>query len=131
VKKERCVPVEASKTRDGEPLDLKRWVNTVRSDVPAITHVDGSARVQTVDRETNPRMHSLLSAFKALTGFSILVNTSFNVRNEPIVCTPEDAYRCFMRTGIDILVLDDFVLEKSAQPAWKESARWQEEFGLD
>jgi carbamoyltransferase len=131
VKEERCVHAAPPRARDGEPLDLKQWVNTVRSDVPAITHVDGSARVQTVDRERNPRMHALLSAFKDVTGYGILVNTSFNVRSEPIVCTPEDAYRCFMRTGIDVLVLDDFVLEKPAQPAWNESTRWQEEFGLD
>jgi carbamoyltransferase len=131
VKEERCVHAPPPPARDGEPLDLKQWVNTVRSDVPAITHVDGSARVQTVDRERNPKMHALLSAFKDVTGFGILVNTSFNVRSEPIVCTPEDAYRCFMRTGIDVLVLDDFVLEKPAQPAWNESTRWQEEFGLD
>ena len=84
-------------------------------DVPAITHVDDSARVQTVDRETNPRFHRLISEFKALTGCSMLVNTSFNVRDEPIVCTPGDAYRCFMATEMDILVLGNLLLRKEEQ----------------
>ncbi len=106
-------------------------MNTQRSDVPAITHVDYSARIQTVDVERNPRLHALLRAFKAETGYGILVNTSFNVRSEPIVCTPEDAYRCFMRTGIDVLVLENFVLDKKKQPEWKEAENWQEQFGLD
>ena len=106
-------------------------MNTPRSDVPAVTHVDFSARIQTVDQERNPRLYGLLQAFKKETGYGILVNTSFNVRSEPIVCTPEDAYRCFMRTGIDILVLDNFVLQKKEQPEWKESTNWQEQFGLD
>ena len=106
-------------------------MNTPRSDVPAITHVDYSARIQTVDEERNPRLHALLRAFKEVTGYGILVNTSFNVRSEPIVCTPEDAYRCFMRTGIDVLVLDNLVLDKKKQPEWKESTNWQEQFGLD
>ncbi|HEY3821750.1 MAG TPA: carbamoyltransferase [Polyangiaceae bacterium] len=133
VRKERCLPPPETKveTKDGEPLDLKEWVNTPRSDVPAVTHVDYSARIQTVDDERNPRLHALLRAFKKETGYGILVNTSFNVRSEPIVCTPEDAYRCFMRTGIDILVLDNFVLMKKDQPEWKESTNWQEQFGLD
>jgi carbamoyltransferase len=112
-------------------VSLKDWVNKPRSDVPAVTHVDYSARIQTVDEERNPRLHALLREFKRVTGYGILVNTSFNVRSEPIVCTPEDAYRCFMRTGIDILVLDNFVLDKTAQPEWVEDANWQAEFGLD
>ncbi len=131
VRKERCLPPPRTTAEDGQPLDLKDWVNTPRSDVPAITHVDFSARIQTVDRERNPRLYGLLQAFKKETGYGILVNTSFNVRSEPIVCTPEDAYRCFMRTGIDILVLDNFVLQKKEQPEWKESTNWQEQFGLD
>jgi carbamoyltransferase len=131
VKKERCKPRSGGEDKGGEVIDLKEWVNTPRSDVPAITHVDFSARIQTVDRERNPRLHALLTAFKAETGYGILVNTSFNVRSEPIVCTPEDAYRCFMRTGIDILVLDNLVLHKPEQPAWKEDQNWQEQFGLD
>src|SRR5229473_2440617 len=92
-------------------------LNVVRSQIPAVTHVDYSARVQTVDRRTNPRYHGLLSAFKARTGYGVLVNTSFNVRGEPIVCTPEDAFRCFMGTQIDLLVCGNALLEKSAQDA--------------
>lgn len=90
-------------------------LNVVRSDVPAITHVDNSARVQTVHRETNPRFHRLLTNFKLETGHGILVNTSFNVRDEPIVCSPEDAYKCFMSTEMDVLVLGNFVLLKESQ----------------
>ncbi len=90
-------------------------LNVMRSDIPAVTHVDYSARIQTVDRETKPRYHALLSAFKVRTGCGVLVNTSFNVRGEPIVCTPEDAFRCFMGTDIDILVCGNAFLEKSAQ----------------
>src|SRR5438132_2738565 len=92
-------------------------LNVVRSQIPAVTHVDYSARVQTVDRRTNPRYHGLLSAFKARTGCGVLVNTSFNVRGEPIVCTPEDAFRCLMGTQIDLLVCGNALLEKSAQDA--------------
>jgi len=93
-------------------LDLLR---IARSSIPAVTHVDYSARIQSVDRETNPRYHRLLRAFEALTGCPVLVNTSFNVRGEPIVCTPEDAYRCFMRTAMDVLVMENCVLDKAAQ----------------
>ena len=110
---------------------MVEWVNTPRSDVPAVTHVDYSARIQTVDRERHPAIHGILQEFKRLTGYGMLVNTSFNVRSEPIVCTPDDAYRCFMRTGIDVLVLEDCVLEKSEQPAWTEQGDWRKEFGLD
>jgi len=98
---------------------------------PAVTHVDYSARIQTVDHLRNPRLHGLLTEFKKRTGSSVLVNTSFNVRSEPIVCTPKDAYCCFMRTGIDVLALGNFILEKKDQPAWIESENWQQEFGLD
>ena len=80
---------------------------------------------------TAPEVYGILQEFKRLTGYGILVNTSFNVRSEPIVCTPDDAYRCFMRTGIDTLVLEDFVLEKSEQPPWNEQEDWRKEFGLD
>jgi carbamoyltransferase len=90
-------------------------LNVVRSDVPAITHVDNSARVQTVHMETNPRFHRLLTSFKMETGRGVLVNTSFNVRDEPIVCSPEDAYRCFMATEMDVLVLGNHVLLKEQQ----------------
>jgi carbamoyltransferase len=127
VKKERCIPLTAEQH--------KLWgidkLNVPRSDLPAITHIDYSARVQTVTREANGRYYDLLKAFERQTGCAVVVNTSFNVRGEPIVCTPEDAYRCFMRTHIDVLVLGPFVLEKLAQPEWKESQEWQQEFQLD
>ena len=90
-------------------------LNVVRSEVPAITHVDYSARVQTVHADTNPRYHALISRFHELTGCPILVNTSFNVRGEPIVCTPEDAFKCFMGTEIDVLICGNCVLEKHDQ----------------
>jgi len=102
-----------------------------RSDIPAVTHVDYSARIQTVHQETNPRFHALLREFHRQTGCPVLVNTSFNVRSEPIVCTPEDAYRCFMRTEMDYLVIENCLLAKSDQPTWEESADWQQEFELD
>jgi len=127
VKKERCIPLTAAQH--------KLWgidkLNVPRSDIPAVTHIDYSARVQTVTKDVNGRYYDLLKAFERKTGCAVLVNTSFNVRGEPIVCTPEDAYRCFMRTHIDVLVLGPFVLEKGAQPEWKESTAWQQEFQLD
>jgi carbamoyltransferase len=131
MKKERCYEKSGAETQQEGKLDLKDWVNTPRSDVPAVTHVDFSARIQTVDTDRNPRLHAILTEFKKVTGYGILVNTSFNVRSEPIVCTPEDAYRCFMRTGIDVLILENCVLHKKKQPAWKEETNWQEQFGLD
>jgi carbamoyltransferase len=106
-------------------------LNVVRSDIPAVTHIDYSARVQTVDREINGDYYELLREFDRLTGCPVLVNTSFNVRGEPIVCTPRDAYTCFMRTHIDALVLGPYVLHKSEQPAWSEATEWQKEFQLD
>ncbi len=106
-------------------------LNIQRSEVPAITHVDYSARIQTVHEETNPRFHALLDAFESRTGCPVLVNTSFNVRGEPIVCTPEDAYRCFMRTEMDYLVLEDYLLAKKDQPEWEKDDSWQQEFELD
>ncbi|HUL49850.1 MAG TPA: carbamoyltransferase [Gemmatimonadales bacterium] len=106
-------------------------LNVVRSDIPAVTHIDYSARVQTVTRDTNPDYYDLIAAFDRLTGCPVIVNTSFNVRGEPIVCSPADAYRCFMRTGIDYLVLGPFLLEKTAQPEFKETADWRKEFQLD
>lgn len=102
-----------------------------RSSLPAVTHVDYSARLQSVHRETNPRFHALLSAFEQLTGCPMLINTSFNVRGEPIVNTPEEAYRCFMRTGMDNLVIESCVLDKSEQPPLEESSDWRDEFPPD
>jgi len=106
-------------------------LNVPRSQLPAVTHVDYSARIQTVHKETNPRFHALLQAFEARTGCAVLVNTSFNVRGEPIVCTPEDAYRCFMRTEMDYLVLENLLLAKSDQRAWQKDESWKQEFELD
>jgi carbamoyltransferase len=106
-------------------------LNVPRSDLPAVTHVDYSARIQTVSRDTNPDYYDLILAFERRTGCGVVVNTSFNVRGEPIVCTPADAYRCFMRTDIDHLVLGPFLLDKAAQPEWKETRDWRSEFQLD
>ena len=103
----------------------------LRSDLPAITHVDYSARIQTVSRETNPRYWELIDQFKQLTGYGVIVNTSFNVRGEPIVRTPEDAYRCFMRTEMDYLVLGNFILDRKDQPLLRERDDWTKEFKLD
>lgn len=106
-------------------------LNVPKSDIPAATHVDYSARVQTVHEDTNPRYYRLLKAFEAKTGCGLLVNTSFNVRNEPIVCSPEDAFRCFMRTAIDILVLENCLLYKADQKPLEGDTNWQQEFEMD
>jgi carbamoyltransferase len=106
-------------------------LNVPRSTVPAITHVDYSARIQTVRRDTAPLYHDIIAAFHRATGCPVIVNTSFNVRGEPIVCTPEDAYRCFMRTNMDVLVLENFLLEKTDQPHREADESWQTEFALD
>ena len=103
----------------------------IRSEIPAVTHVDYSARLQTVHRDTNPRFHALLEAFDAKTGCPVVVNTSFNVRGEPIVCSPTDAYRCFMRTEMDCLVVENYLLLKKEQPQWTEQGDWRHEFELD
>ena len=114
-----------------DDLDLFDRLYHLRSDVPAITHVDYSARIQTVHQETNERYWRLIRAFKELTGCGLIVNTSFNVRGEPIVCTPEDAYQCFMRTEMDYLVLGDYLFSKPDQPAWQDTKDWRTEFELD
>jgi carbamoyltransferase len=102
-------------TRNEEALFGIDKLNIPRSDIPAVTHVDYSARVQTVHTDTNPLFHRLLTRFKEMTGCPVLVNTSFNVRGEPIVCTPEDAFRCFMGNGLDLLAIGNCVLRKSDQ----------------
>ena len=127
VKQDRQIPMTAEHRR----LWGIDQLNVVRSDIPAVTHIDYSARIQTVSRDTNPNYYDLIKEFERLTGCAVLVNTSFNVRGEPIVCTPADAYRCFMRTHIDYLVLGPFLLDKAQQPEWKESGEWQREFQLD
>jgi carbamoyltransferase len=106
-------------------------LNTVRSDIPAVTHVDYSARIQTVHRETNPRYHALISRFFAMTGCPVVVNTSFNVRGEPIVCTPRDSWLCFMRTEMDALAIGNYVLLKEQQPALGDDVDWKRQFELD
>ena len=106
-------------------------LNVPRSEIPAVTHVDYSARVQTVRRETNPLYWKIIEAFKELTGCPVIVNTSFNVRGEPIVCTPADSYRCFMRTEMDVLVLENCVLLKEDQPKFEDTSDWRSEFALD
>jgi carbamoyltransferase len=114
-----------------ENLPLYERLYHLRSDIPAVTHVDFSARIQTVHRETNERYWKLIRAFMERTGIGLVVNTSFNVRGEPIVCTPEDAYRCFMRTEMDHLVIGNHLFAKSEQPEWKDRGDWREEYELD
>jgi carbamoyltransferase len=114
-----------------DSMDLRNKLYFERSDLPSITHIDYSARIQTVHKETNPRYWELIHAFKELTGYGVVVNTSFNVRGEPIVSTPNDAYRCFMRTEMDYLVVGNYLFDKRQQPEWKEKDNWQEEFVLD
>jgi carbamoyltransferase len=106
-------------------------LNVPRSEIPAVTHVDYSARIQTVHRETNPTYHALLARFHDLTGCPVLVNTSFNVRGEPIVCTPRDAYLCFMRTEMDYLALGPYLLDKAKQPPLRDDVDWRSEYQLD
>ena len=114
-----------------EQLDMMDKLYFLRSDLPSITHIDYSARIQTVHAETNPRYHQLISDFKAKTGVGVVVNTSFNVRGEPIVCTPADAYRCLMRTEMDYLVVGNYIFDKKMQTPWAESDDWKKEFVLD
>jgi carbamoyltransferase len=118
-------------TDDEEQLWGIDKLNVKRSEIPAVTHVDYSARIQTVRRETNPLYWDIIEAFRQQTGCPVIVNTSFNVRGEPIVCTPEDSYRCFMRTEMDYLVLETCVLDKRDQPKFAESGDWRKEFKLD
>ncbi|MBI3759035.1 MAG: carbamoyltransferase [Deltaproteobacteria bacterium] len=118
-------------TADQEKLFGIEKLNVPRSTIPAVTHVDYSARIQTVHRETNPRYHELIRRFEALTGCGVIVNTSFNVRGEPIVCTPADAYRCFMRTEMDFLVVGNYLIAKADQPSRPRDQSWRQEFELD
>lgn len=127
VKESRRIPM----TEEQKKLFGIAKLNVPRSDIPAVTHVDYSARIQTVTEEQNEHFYKLLSSFKEQTECPILVNTSFNVRGEPIVCTPYDAYTCFMRTEMDVLVINNLVFRKEDQPTWKESDEWQQKFELD
>ena len=127
IKVERQIPM----SEDQQRLFGIDKLNVPRSDMPAVTHVDYSARVQTLRRQDHPRYYDVIRAFQSLTGYPVVVNTSFNVRGEPIVQSPEDAYRCFMRTEMDFLVLGSYILDKQDQPQWQEEWDWQEEFELD
>lgn len=126
-----CESRRTPMTEDQQRLFGIDKLNVPRSEVPAITHVDYSARVQTVEPTTNPRFHALIENFEQHSGCPMVVNTSFNVRGEPIVCKPEDAYRCFMRTEMDYLVIEGFLLSKADQPTWEKDDSWQQEFELD
>lgn len=118
-------------TPEQEQLFGIEKLNVPRSELPAITHVDYSARIQTIHPDTNPRYYDLIRNFDKQTGCGVIVNTSFNVRGEPIVCTPEDAYRCFMRTEMDYLVLENCLLTKTQQTPWEKDESWKQEFELD
>ena len=106
-------------------------INQIRSTLPAITHVDHTARLQSVNKEQNKDVYNIIKEFEKINGKAVLINTSFNVRGEPIVCTPSDAYKCFMRTGMDVLIMGDYYLIKKEQPNWQETENWQETFELD
>jgi carbamoyltransferase len=127
VRSDRKLPVPA----DAGAFWGIEQLNVPRSTVPAVTHVDYSARIQTVRRDTNPLYYDIIDAFHRRTGCPVVVNTSFNVRGEPIVCTPEDAYRCFMRTDMDVLVLENFILFKEEQTVGEQDESWKREFVLD
>ncbi len=127
VKKERQIKMDDNHTN----LFGIDMLNIPRSDIPAITHVDYSARVQTVDKRDHPQYHAMISAFKELTGYGVVINTSFNVRGEPIVCTPQDAYLCFMRTEMDVLVLENIILYKEEQEPLKDDEDWRNLYALD
>lgn len=128
-------PVKSERRKPTPPnydeLPVRDKLYFLRSDMPSITHIDFSARIQTVHQETNARYWQLIEAFRQQTGMGVVVNTSFNVRGEPIVCTPEDAYRCFMRTEMDYLVVGNYLFDKKTQPEWTEKDGWKEEFVLD
>jgi carbamoyltransferase len=131
VQEMRCNPPPDEKLGLASPENVFQRLYHLRSDIPAVTHIDYSARIQTVDRKTNSRYWDLINTFKQKTGYGLLVNTSFNVRGEPIVCTPEDAYRCFMRTEMDYLVIGNHLFKKTEQPSWEEKENWSEVYELD
>ncbi len=128
---ERRLLFELDQMLENAEGDMLKVVSEPRSDIPAVTHVDYSARIQTVDKIRNEDLHALLSEYEKETGCAVLVNTSFNVRGEPIVCTPKDAYECFMRTDMDVLVLEDAILYKDEQPDFAEEQDWREKYALD
>ena len=114
-----------------EDVDLLPIVNMERSDIPAVTHVDYSARIQTVNKDLDPVYYGIIKAFYEKTGCGVIINTSFNVRGEPVVCDYKDAYICFMRTGMDVLVLEDMILFKDKQPEFNENFDWRNDYELD
>jgi carbamoyltransferase len=120
-----------SDTELSDDDDMLPIINRKRSDIPAVTHVDYSARIQTVSRDEKPDYYAVIKEFENLTGYGLIVNTSFNVRGEPIVASPEDAYRCFMRTGIDMLVLENCILQKTEQPVFADEEDWRETYAVD
>jgi carbamoyltransferase len=130
VRRERCVPFDLTEFHLGNS-DMLPIINQPRSDIPAITHVDYSARIQTVHPDDKADYYEIIKKFKELTGYGLVVNTSFNVRGEPIVCTPQDAYMCFMRTDMDMLVLEDCLLYKEDQPSLKDDVDWRKAYELD
>ena len=127
--------VKPEKRRIMSDSEERLWgidkLNIVRSDIPAVTHVDYSARLQTVHKETNPGYHKAIESFYEMTGCPVIVNTSFNVRGEPIVCSPRDAYVCFMRTEMDYLVMENIILDKKEQKALTGDIDWKKKFELD
>lgn len=131
VREERCEQVNVKKELQKANCNMLEVVKQKRSDIPAVTHVDYSARIQTVSKEKNENFYKLLCAFKKRTGYGVLVNTSFNVRGEPIVCTLQNAYECFMRTDMDVLVMENIILYKKEQPEWIEKENWREKYQLD
>jgi len=131
VRKEKQIIYDVQKELQQEKEDMLAIVNMKRSDIPAVTHVDYSARIQTVSKERNGHYYEIIKAFEKETGCGVIVNTSFNVRGEPIVCTPKEAYECFMRTEMDVLLLENIILYKSEQPMWQEHEDWREKYELD
>ncbi len=126
VRPEKRLPMPSRDT-----MGILERLKIKRSDIPAVTHLDYSARIQTVNAEDKPDYHEIIKEFENLTGCPVIVNTSFNVRGEPIVCTPEQAYQCFMRTEMDVLVMEDCILYKEEQPPWKEAKEWRNDLILD
>jgi carbamoyltransferase len=118
-------------TKEQEQLFGIEKLNIARSKIPAVTHVDYSARIQTVDGKYNQKFYNLIKEFDKLTNCPVLINTSFNVRGEPIVCSPQDSYRCFMRTEIDVLAIENFILLKADQPKFLDDLDWQKTYELD
>ena len=118
-------------TNEQEKLFGIEKLNIARSEIPAVTHVDYSARIQTIHQDTNPRFYNLVKEFEKKTGCPVIINTSFNVRGEPIVCSPQDSYKCFMRTEMDVLAIENFILLKEEQPDFSDKEDWQKVYELD